>query len=265
MNIASSSPISALRLGALQLGYRVVRTGAPDGVGVSHDGGPDPSLPDFFAARTTPGGLVICRTAPVLWRSRLRPGLPAIESAPQVNAWRDVTAAIHAAGGLAMAQLGDDGACPADQLDLNGLDAALQAYRRAAENASDAGFDGVELLCSDDTLRWQLGGEAVAVDAAAAVVSYWPASRVGICLPLPSAEAGRVEARTLLRSLRPLALAYLHLWAGEPRADASLSSMASALRRAFRGPLLLSAWQDAADAAAALDQLPVDAVGVVER
>src|SRR6185369_13642982 len=101
MEADSNRPLFApLKLGALELKHRIVLVGAPRGLGVTLAGEPDPSLSAYFATRATPGGLLICCVAPVPEPRSSGPRVPGIHSSAQVNGWRDLTAAIHARGGV---------------------------------------------------------------------------------------------------------------------------------------------------------------------
>jgi N-ethylmaleimide reductase len=277
MDITPNHPLFApLRLGALELEHRIVLAGAPHGLGVTAVGEPDPSLAVYFAERATPGGLVICAAAPV---PSPHPRVPGLHSTSQANAWRNATGGVHARGGLAMAQIGDAGNDAPQWPDLNGIEAALNAYRTAAENAGDAGFDGVELLGTRGTLPERLlrgsgsqshapvsantpDGTTFLVEALQALLSTWPASRVGVCLSLPSDAAQLAIARDLLTSLNAVGLAYAHLTSpDDAHRSATLADMTAPLRAVFQGRLIVSGDWTVAAAAAAVEGGEADAVG----
>jgi N-ethylmaleimide reductase len=84
-------------------------------------------------------------------------------------------------------------------LDLDGIDVVIDHYRQAAENAADAGFDGVEMHCASGCLADQFlqdrtndradayGGSIgnrsrFLVDAVQTLASVWGAARVGVRL-----------------------------------------------------------------------------------
>jgi N-ethylmaleimide reductase len=179
---------SPLKLGALELRNRVImapmtrsRAGA--------DAIPTVLMVDYYCQRAGAGliisegiapsanGLGYCRT-------------PGLYSDEQVNAWRDVTDAVHSEGGLIAAQLmhvgrvanacnkpaGSETVAPSplaaageiytDELGMQPLDQprelsseevalVVQEYRQAAENAFEAGFDAVELHCTSGYLPAQ--------------------------------------------------------------------------------------------------------------
>ena len=246
------SLFAPLKLGALELEHRIVLAGAPHGLGVTAAGEPDPSLTVYFAERATPGGLVICAAASV---PAPHPTVPGIYSTSQANGWRSITGAVHARGGMVMARIGDAGNDTPALPDLDGIEAALDAYRTAAENAGDAGFDGVELrgtLCGDTSFF---------VEAVEALVAAWPASRVGVCLSLPADADQLTMAQRLLAALNPLGLAYAHLVSLVAPASTTLAAVAAPLRTVFAGRLIVSRRWSAAAAAAAIESGEADAVG----
>jgi N-ethylmaleimide reductase len=273
MRVAHHHPLlDSLTLGALTLGHHIVLVGAPAGLGVMADGAPDPSLAAYFAGLATPGGLLICAADPSAAHSS-SDQIPRIHSAPQVNAWRAVTEAILARGGLAIVQLGDAAKGERALPDLDGIEAALLAYRAAAENAADAGFDGVELLCTRGTLADRLlapsscGVDAVrdpnfALDALQAVVGCWASSNVGVCLSQPEKASDVPLARSVLASAQSLGLAYAHLVSTGSESVPALEAAGPPLRMIAPGRLIVSGGWTLAAAAAAIEAGEVDAVGV---
>jgi NADH:flavin oxidoreductase / NADH oxidase family len=127
------------------------------------------------------------------------------------------------------------------------MDGWVRDFRNAAENAVDAGFDGVELLAGDASLPEQLllslpQTEAVASvgDLLSALTATWSATQVGLRLGRLSAAAP-----ALLEHAQALGLAYLHL-AGPARQEWP------AWRRLWAGPLLVSGMETAAESEAAI-------------
>jgi N-ethylmaleimide reductase len=239
-------------------------------------GVPTPEMADFYARRTTPGGLVVCETASVS-AGAARADSPGLHSAEQANHWRLVTDAVHEAGGVAVAQLGLDGdmARSADQalpdLDEDALEQFLLDYRSAAENASDAGFDGVELQAAHGALpvrllHGELPGCAPAYrdtaeasfrfleEALASLVGVWGRDRVGLCLAPLRPENGRrlggldtlAFYSRLLQHVNGIGIAWLHVvepgYGGvvPPPARPVLPRMSTLLRPYFPGPLLIA-------------------------
>ena len=177
-----------VNLGELQLRNRVVmapmtrsRAGA--------DGLPTGCMVEYYRQRAGAGMIVsegIAPSADGLGYCRT----PGIYNAEQVARWREVTDAVHAEGGCIVAQLmhvgrvasalnkpaGSETVAPSairargeiytDQAGMQPLDepraletgeveGVIEEYRRAAEYAFEAGFDGVELHCTSGYLPAQ--------------------------------------------------------------------------------------------------------------
>jgi N-ethylmaleimide reductase len=138
---------------------------------------------EYYGQRATPGGLLIAEASPVMVTGRGNPGTPGIYSEAQVAGWRGVVEAVHAKGGLIFLQLWHVGrvshssfqpegrspvapsavpitgegmlAMTADgkmvpyetprALETDEVQDVVAAFRQAAVNAKQAGFDGVEI------------------------------------------------------------------------------------------------------------------------
>ncbi|OBZ66261.1 12-oxophytodienoate reductase 1 [Grifola frondosa] len=147
----------------------------------SHDGVPHPLTPVYYAQRTTPGGLLISEGTVVHPRGRGFPNTPGIYTPAQIDAWKDVTAAVHAKGGVIFCQVWHVGrvAVPrttgghpplaatsrplpgrhqlfgraneeeeyvqGEALTHAGIAEIVAQFTEAARNAVEAGFDGVEI------------------------------------------------------------------------------------------------------------------------
>jgi len=172
------SLFSPFRVGSLELPNRVVM--APLGRARAHveRREPTPSVVAYYVQRAS-AGLIISEATHVAFDSVSRPGTAAIHSEGQVEAWRRVTDAVHAASGRIFQQLFHLGrkADPA-RLPYVGLPKApsaiaaigefstpagprpfpvprpllteevagvVEEFRTAAVNAQRAGFDGVEI------------------------------------------------------------------------------------------------------------------------
>jgi len=95
---------------------------------------------------------------------------PGLYDAEQVNQWRSAVDAVHARGDKIIARLWHPAADGA--LDADAMEAVVDAFRVAAEGASDAGFDGVELAGTPP-----LSGDC-RHQVLAALASVWGPSRV---------------------------------------------------------------------------------------
>jgi 2,4-dienoyl-CoA reductase-like NADH-dependent reductase (Old Yellow Enzyme family) len=239
-------------------------------------------------------------------------GTPGIWSADQVAGWKRVTSAVHAAGGRIALQLWHvgriseplvlDGATPISSsaiacsgfishqrpkrpfpvpraLETEEVAAVVQVFRRAAENAQAAGFDGVEIHGANGYLldqflqdrcnkRTDIYGGSIEnrarlhLEVADACISVWGADRVGMHLA-PRGDAQDMGdsdpmatfthvARELAR--RNVAYLFLREYVGPDR-------LAPAIKAAFGGPVILneqfSVEQSVADMAAGV----ADAIG----
>ncbi|MFD3554371.1 alkene reductase [Streptomyces goshikiensis] len=170
-----TSLFTSFRLGSLTLPNRMVM--APmTRVRAAAGGLATPSMATYYAQRATAGLIVSEGVQPSLI-GQSNPGTPGLHTDEQVEAWRPVTAAIHANGGRIFAQLMHGGRV--SHPDTNGLQPVgpsavpavgdvftptgpqpapmpralgtaevpehARSYARAAQRAVEAGFDGVEL------------------------------------------------------------------------------------------------------------------------
>jgi len=284
-----------LQAGAFSLAHRVVMP-ALSRCRASAGGVPTALMAEHHGRRATPGGLIICEAAAVSAGSA-QPGAPGLHSTEQVNHWRLVTDAVHARGGTVIAQLGltaagagaggDAGAA----LDLDAIERLLLDYRNAAENAGDAGFDGIELQAAhgalpEQLLRGELPHCALAyrgdvearlrflAEALQSVTSVWERDRVGVCLAPERPDVGRqigpLDAMAfyarVLDSLHRQGMAYLHLvepgfdGRATPPARLPQPRVATLLRPFFPGVLVASGGFSGASASAALAAGQADAV-----
>jgi len=177
-----------VRLGELQLANRIVMApmtrSRADARAV-----PGAEMVEYYRQRAGAGLIVAEGTAPSangLGYCRT----PAIYSAEQIRAWRQVTEAVHGEGGRIVLQLMHVGRAASrfnkpqgaatvapsairaqtqvfsdaqgmvdtetpEALSLDGIAAVIGEYRQAALNAREAGFDGVELHCTSGYLPMQ--------------------------------------------------------------------------------------------------------------
>ncbi len=140
---------------------------------------------DYYAQRAT-AGLLISEATQISRQGQGYAWTPGLYSATQVRGWTQVTEAVHAKGGHIFVQLWhvgrvshvslqDDGAAPVapsaiaaktktfietgfvetsmpQALDQTGIDAIIGDYAQAAQNATRAGFDGIELHAANGYL-----------------------------------------------------------------------------------------------------------------
>ena len=165
-----------LQLGDLHLPNRIVMApltrlrGTPDHV-------PTPIMAEYYAQRAS-AGLILSEGTPVSPAAVGYTQVPGIWSSQQTEAWKPVTAAVHAAGGRIFSQIwhvgrisdpvflsGQAPVAPSPiapsghvshlrpvrpfvtprELRIEELAGIVDEFRNAAANAKSAGFDGVEL------------------------------------------------------------------------------------------------------------------------
>jgi N-ethylmaleimide reductase len=301
IGMASASPaklFTPVTLGAFALSHRVVMPAM--NCGQATDAGvPTDAMTLHYGSRASAGGLIICEACAVSARTQ-GPGMAGLHTAEQVNQWQQVTRAVHARGGIVLAQL-DHGShwagLPADaktEIDDDALEAALIDYRNAAEHAGDAGFDGVELhaahgalperlmqdyletpgLHRDDADRTHLDRSGTSryagefLDAVTGTLAnIWGADRVGVCLSPPTQDEEETDWIAayvqLTRTLHANAFAFVHVAdTCQPTDDliGTWQRTSRLLRSACPTGLLVSGGFARSDAIAAVEGGAADAV-----
>lgn len=192
---------------------------------------PNDMMAEYYRQRSG-AGLILSEATSVDPMGVGYPDTPGIWSSEQVEGWKKVTKAVHEAGGRILIQLwhvgrisdpiylnGETPVAPSAvtpaghvslvrpmksfvtprALELGEIPAIIQAYRRGAENAMVAGFDGVELHGANGYLLDQFlqdstnhrtdeyGGPVenrarLMLQATDAVIDVWGAGRVGMHL-----------------------------------------------------------------------------------
>lgn len=225
-----------IQVGDLQLANRIIM--APlTRCRASEGRVPNDLMREYYVQRAS-AGLILTEATSVTPMGVGYPDTPGIWSDEQVAGWRNITAAVHQAGGKIMLQLWHvgrisdphylDGALPvapsaiaADghvslmrpkkafvtprALETDEIAGIVEAYRKGAENAKKAGFDGVEIHGANGYLLDQFlqdstnkrtdnyGGSIenrarLMLEVTDAVVAEWGAGRVGMHLA-PRADA----------------------------------------------------------------------------
>jgi N-ethylmaleimide reductase len=308
-DIMTADLFQPFALGPLTLPNRIVmapltrsRAGAGDV--------PGPMNAVYYAQRAT-AGLIISEATQITRQGKGYAFTPGIETQAQVAGWQLVTKAVHDAGGRILLQmwhvgrishpsLQKDGALPVAPsairpegnaftehgfepmvtpraLETDEIAGIVGDYRRAAENARAAGFDGVEIHAANGYLIDQFlrdktnrrtdryGGSIenrlrFLLEVTEAVVSVWGADRVGVRVaPVsPANDIADSNPQTLftrvVEGLNPFGLAFLHVVEGAtggPR-DVPGGFDMQILRRAFRGPYMANNGYDLALAQDAL-------------
>lgn len=192
---------------------------------------PNALMAEYYAQRAG-AGMILTEATSVSPQGVGYPDTPGIWSDEQVEGWKHVTQAVHAAGGRILLQLWHvgrishpqylDGALPVAPsaiapkghvsllrpqqefvvpraLEIGEIPGIVEAYRKGAENAKRAGFDGVEIHGANGYLLDQFlqdgsnhrddayGGSIenrarLMLEVTDAVISVWGAGRVGMHL-----------------------------------------------------------------------------------
>ncbi|BDS08595.1 alkene reductase [Oceaniferula spumae] len=226
--MTSSILLEPIQIGAWQLPNRMIM--APlTRCRASEGRVPNELMAEYYAQRAS-AGLIISEATSVCPMGVGYPNTPGIWSDEQVEGWKLVTNAVHAAGGRIILQLWHvgrisdpvylDGKLPVAPsaiaaaghvslvrpeksfetprpLELDEIPEVIEAYRKGAENAKKAGFDGVELHGANGYLLDQFlqtstnqrddeyGGAIenrarLMLEAVDAAISVWGSDRVGL-------------------------------------------------------------------------------------
>jgi N-ethylmaleimide reductase len=308
---------SPYRLGDLELKNRIVmspmtRSRAVDGAV------PHPKAPVYYAQRAS-AGLIITEGTQVSPQGVGYIRTPGIHSPEQVAGWKKVTEAVHQAGGKIFAQLWHvgrmshpdfhDGALPVAPsalvpqgevfttsgkknmvapraLETSELPGIVAQFRKAAENAKAAGFDGVELHGANGYLLDQFlrdganqrtdnyGGSIenrarLPLEITDAMIGVWGAKRVGYKVSphfsmYSMSDSNPVETFSYMaKQLDARGLGYLHVAeaiAGPMAAPAGTVRVTPLLRKIFHGAVMVNGGYDAATADAAIERGETDLV-----
>lgn len=309
------------KVGAYDLDHRVVlapmtrlRTIQPDDI-------PSPMMADFYGQRASEGGLVIIEAASISQQARSYLGAASIYHDGQDAGWKAIADAVHAKGGRAFLQLihggrqshvevndGRDPVAPSvvpfdgvaltrdgfvpvsphRALETHEIAGIVDDFRRAAQRAKKAGFDGVELhgangylvdqFIQDGTNRRtdEYGGPIenrvrFLREALEALISVFGADRVGVRIS-PSGEWGGVSDSDpeatfsyVAKVLGSYGIAYLHVIEPRVKGDDTLhhghAAVAAAyLRPHFPGPIIAAGGFDRESAIEIVDSGVADLV-----
>jgi N-ethylmaleimide reductase len=289
---------SPLQLGPYTLDHRVVHAPTTR-LRANPDDSPSDLMLEYYSQRASAGGLIITESTHVSYDSRGYLGAPGIYEDSHIPGWKKIADAVHAQGGHIFMQLGHDGRqshvdltggpapiAPSEvpfegealthngwvpvsmhrAIDVAEIQTVIEYYRRSAERALAAGFDGVELHSANGYLadtflqdgtnrRADAYGGTIEkrarflIEAVTALISVWGANRVGVRLS-PSGQWGSISDSNpeatftyAAEQLNRLGIAYLHVI--EPRVkgvetlDEHQKPVASALlRKVFDGPII---------------------------
>ena len=306
--------LSPLTVGALQLSNRVLM--APlTRCRADADHNPTPLMAEYYAQRAS-AGLIIAEATMVMESNSSFWMEPGIYSDAQVQGWKAVTDAVHAKGGQIVLQLwhggrachpllnggaqpvapsaipiiGDEVHTPEGkkpyvtprELRDDEIPGIVAGFKKAAENAKAAGFDGVEVhgangYLLDEFLRdgankrsGPYGGPIenrarLMLEVLDAAISVWGADRVGLRIsPLNSynsmIDSDPVGVTTYIaQQCSTRGIAYLHVM----RADffqAQQGDVMTPARQHFKGVLIGNMGYTADEAEQAMSEGKLDAV-----
>lgn len=276
---------------------------------------PTALMAEYYAQRAS-GGLLIAEATMAIAGNSSFWTEPGIYSEEQVAGWRLVTDAVHKAGGKIFLQLWHGGrAChpllnggvqpvaPSalailndtvrtpegkqpyvvpHELRVGEIPGIIAGFRKAAENALAAGFDGVEVhgangYLLDEFLRDgsnkrtdQYGGSVenrtrLLIEVIEAVSAVFGSKRVGVRISTLNSYNNMIDSDPiglstwLAQRLNALDLAYLHVMRGDFFGQQQ-GDLLTPIRAAYKGVLIANMGYTAAEANQAIAEGKVDAV-----
>ncbi len=310
---------SSLKLGEIELANRIVM--APMTRCRSVGGNvPNPLAATYYAQRAT-AGLIVSEATQVSPQGVGYVRTPGIHSAEQVAGWQKVTEAVHKAGGKIFLQLWHVGrvshpdfhngelpvapsALPVEgetftplgkkkfvvprALKLNEIPGVVAQYRKGAENAKLAGFDGVEVHGANGYLLDQFlrdgsnqrsddyGGTIenrarLPLEVAQAVIEVWGSRRVGYRISPNFSRYSMSDTNPtatfsyLVEKLNAMGIVYLHHKedvAEPPLLPSDNVRLVALLRNAFKGAYMINAGYDLTSGNAAIGWGEADLVAI---
>ena len=308
--------LQSLKLGALTLPNRMIMAPLTRGR-ATLEGVPTALMTEYYTQRAS-AGLIIAEATAISKRGYGWVQAPGIFTAAHVKGWQAVTSSVHQAGGRMFLQLWhmgrvshpdfQEGQLPVapsaiavqgeastyqgkkkyvtpHALSIDEIKATVEDYKKGAQLAKEAGFDGVEIhgangYLIDEFLRDgsnkrtdNYGGSAenrarFLTEVTEAVVGVWGAERVGVRLSPRNPYNDMNDSDpfktfgTTAEKLNAYGLAYLHAMEplpGHMRA-AEGERVTPALRKIFKGVLIANGGYTKELGEKALQQNEVDAI-----
>lgn len=309
--MSTSVLLKNIRLGSIELNNRVVMAPLTRCRASGDDGRtPNELMVKYYVQRAT-AGLIISEATAVTPMGVGYANTPGIWSDEHVKRWRYVTEGVHKAGGKIVLQLwhvgrishpmflnGELPVAPSAiapdgfinlvrpktpfvtprALDISEIPAIVESYRKGAENAKLAGFDGVEIHGANGYLIDQFlqdgtnkrtdeyGGSIenrarFALEVTDAVLSVWPADKVGYHIA-PRGGSNHISDSDPLKTFSYLVselgkrrLAFLFV-----RESEAPDSIGPKLKKIFKGPYIANDSLSVDSAHAILKRSDADAV-----
>jgi len=310
------SLLEPIKLGAIDAPNRIIMAPLTRGRATrSHV--PTPLMGEYYTQRAS-AGLIISEATGISQEGLGWPNAPGLWSEEQRTAWMPIVRAVHDAGGRMVAQLWHmgrlvhpsylGGGAPVSAsattapghahtyegtkpyamsrpLELQEITQIVGDYRRAAEHAMAAGFDGVQLHAANGYLIDQFlrdgtnhrvdgyGGAIenrvrLLVEVTEALISVCGADRTGVRLS-PNDDpqgCGDSESEPLFtraaEAMNGLKIAFLEMRASRPDSTfrPAIRQLVPAIRQAFTGNLILNSDYTLDDASQALRLGEADAI-----
>ena len=315
-----------VQMGAIPLKHRIVMAPLTRSRSVQPDSVPGDLMAEYYAQRASDGGLMISEATNISVTSRGWLGAPGLYSDEQVQGWKAVVSSVHAKGGHTLAQLWHTGRSshvsmtgdampvsasvdpaywqdpshlvstpsgwvqpsPHRALTVAEIKGIIEDYRRAAEWAMEAGFEGVELHAANGYLVDQFLQDGVnkrtdeyggpienrtrfLLEVVGAMVSVWGGDRVSVRIAPSSTFNSMSDSHPqalfqyAAEQLNQFGLSYLHVI--EPRVKGSVTVRegqgaiaAEQLRTIFRGKIIAAGGFESDTAEAILTSGNADAV-----
>jgi N-ethylmaleimide reductase len=314
----SEKLFSTLTLGTLTLPNRIVMAPLTRNRATPDGDVPNPLIAEYYAQRAT-AGLIISEGTQISPEGKGYIQTPGIYSAEQVAGWKKVTEAVHAKGGRIFAQLWHVGrvshtslqpngqapvapsaitartkaftpagfadASPPRALEKSEINRIVDDYRKAAENAKAAGFDGVELHGANGYLVDQFlrdgsnrrtdeyGGSVenrtrFLAEILAVLTSVFPATRVGVRFSPFSKFSDMSDSDPMttfsaaIERANDAGLGYVHIIEGDTGVSRELPAGADlgVFRKLFKGAYLANNSYDRASAIRAVETGAADLI-----
>jgi N-ethylmaleimide reductase len=305
-----------IRFGAIDAPNRIMMAPLTRGR-ATRDHVPTPLMAEYYSQRAS-AGLIISEATGISQQGLGWPGAPGLWSEEQVTAWRPIVRAVHDAGGRIVAQLWHmgrivhpdylggaqpvsasattapgnartyDGPKPYAEtraLEIHEIKDIIGDYKRAAEHAMAAGFDGVQLHAANGYLVDQFlrdgtnrrtdsyGGTVenrirLLIEATQVLIGVAGVDRTGVRLS-PNDDpqgCGDSDSEALFtkaaEALNGLGIAFLEMRASRPQSTfrPATRQLVPAIRRAFKGTLILNSDYLLDDASQALRVGEADAI-----
>ena len=295
---------SPAQIGPITLSHRVVMAPLTRSRSLQPGDIPSDLMREYYSQRASEGGFIISEATSISITGRGWLGAPGLYSDEQVEGWKKLTAAVHAKGCHMFSQLWHTGRSshvemtggeapvsasvnpaywedashvvstpsgwgrpsPHRALDIAEIPGIIENYRKAAERARAAGFEGVELHAANGYLIDQFlqDGSNHRTDAYAgsienrsrlllevveALVSVWGGDRVAVRIGPSGTWNGMSDSNPralfdyVAEQLNQFGLAYLHII--EPRvkgnvlvAEGQAPIASEQLRKIFKGKII---------------------------